>query len=284
MTEKNIPYLCGGIFFVLLLQARKPRIKVRNNFKSGTDGLKDVDVMKGLIKVVTSSNKYAYDNSFSKNTSEYKSCKYSGGSYIPFNNTVVVTGFDNDVKNKNSDTLHRMSEFIDIYIDVEKAEWLVKALLNVIEMDTFIKDTDIFYIRSNGQAISKAEIFSLSNIDFQPFLLGILHYIIMNRPDNKLGSATYEAWHTQPSPHTEWQFTSNIGSGITRPLNIVIPDPFSETDVSDAEEIPEVDVQDSDSANNESAKVINQYISNPTIVNQNGEKNIHIDHVDTLNI
>ena len=52
MTPTKVPYLCGGILFSLILQARKTRIKARDKFNSGSDGLKDTDVMMGLVKVV----------------------------------------------------------------------------------------------------------------------------------------------------------------------------------------------------------------------------------------
>ena len=41
----KIPYLCGGIFFGLLLQARKNRSKARDKQKGGSDGLSDADVL-----------------------------------------------------------------------------------------------------------------------------------------------------------------------------------------------------------------------------------------------
>lgn len=56
MTTKNVPYLCGGILFSLILQARKTRTKARDRFNSGSDGLKDTDVMMGLVEVVTGDN------------------------------------------------------------------------------------------------------------------------------------------------------------------------------------------------------------------------------------
>ena len=48
-----MPYLCGGILFSLILQARKTRTKTRDKLKGGSDGLKDTDVMMGLVEVVT---------------------------------------------------------------------------------------------------------------------------------------------------------------------------------------------------------------------------------------
>lgn len=288
MANSSSPYLCGGTFFVLLLQARKQRTKARDKFNGGTDGLSDTDVLKGLIYVVTQKVANVYKESFKKNTSEYKSCQYSGGTYITFNEKPVIFSFDNDVKNKYSDTLGRMSEFINEYLDLEngsKIEWLVKALLEVIELDTDIKDTDTdtFFIQSNGHALRKKDLALLADIDFQPFLLGVLHYIILNRQDNKLGRATYEAWHKKSTQNSEWEFTSNIGSGIDRSLNISLL-PVQEEYQSEEEEIPKAETQQDDATDTSSTKIVNQFINNPTIVNQYGEKNFHIDHVGVLKL
>lgn len=285
MTKNDNPYLCGGIFFVLLLQIRKQRCKARDKFGGGNDGLADTDVLRSLVQVVMPHDSEPYKSSFSKNTSEYKSCQYSGGTYIPFNNDAVINSFDSDVKNNYSSALKRMSAFVAEYLDIintQRIEWLVKAILATIEDDAEIKATDTFYIQSNGSSVSKKDISSVMDIAFQPFLLGVFHYIITNRPDNELGRKTYEAWHESPSSQGQaWKFKSNIGANVVRPLNISLHT-LSDESTQTTEEIPEMDVQYNDSINNHSIKVINQYINNPTVVNQYGEKIYNIQHVDHL--
>ena len=76
----KVPYLCGGIFFGLLLQARKNRTKARDKQKGGSDGLSDADVMKGLVYVVTGESVKVSGKTFAKATSMYKSLKTK----IPF--------------------------------------------------------------------------------------------------------------------------------------------------------------------------------------------------------
>lgn len=288
MTEKNTPYLCGGTFFVLLLQAKRLRRKARDKYQGGTDGLNDTDVMKGLIYVVTGQAVDPYNDSFKKNTSEYKSCKYNGGTYIPFNEVPTVSSFDNAVKNKYSDTLDRMSEFTNEYLIVENSEireWLIKALLDVIEQDVEIKDEDLFYICSNGDSISKSALSEVSNIEFEPFLIGVLHYILLNRNNNTLGRSTFESWHTRQSSHSEWNFVSDIGCGVTRPITVFMM-AVKKEDYNDfaenEEEEPEIIIEDATAG--ASTQNVTQIVNNPTIVNQYGEKNIHIDRVETLNL
>lgn len=286
MQKNNTPFLCGGTFFVLLLQARKPREKVRDKFKGGTDGLTDSDLLKGLIYVVTQIASAPYKETFKKNTSEYKSCQFSGGTYVPFKSSTCINTFNNEIRYKYEDALTRMLTFVDTYIDGTNPatkEWLIKALLEVVETDIEIADSDLFYIYSNGQPTTKAAIRSLTNIEFQPFLLGILHYIILHRPNNKLGISTYEAWHEPAIEHSERIFNSNIGSGITRKLTIQsLPLP-STNDIQEDETSAETSESVIDEPNFETPPVINQYYNHPTIVNQYGQNNYHINHIETIN-
>ena len=64
------------------------------------------------------------------------------------------------------------------------------------------------------------------------------------------------------------------------------PEPEIDTEEAassdDAESQP--DATPSDWETSTDAKVVNQYFNNPTVVYQNGDKNVHIDHVDVLNI
>jgi hypothetical protein len=294
MPEKNTPHICGGTFFALLLQAKRLRRKARNKFQGGTDGLNDTDVMKGLIYVVTGQEENPYNDSFKKNTSEYKSCKYNGGTYIPFNEVSTINSFNNAVKNSYSDILNRMTEFTNEYLIVEnseKREWLIKALLDIIEQDEKIKDGDLFYISSDGNAFSKSILSDYSNIEFEPFLIGVLHYILLNRKNNSLGRRTFESWHTRESTHSEWSFVSDIGCGVIRPIKVfVIADKkhehadFAESNNSNEEKPQEPEIITEDTSAESSTHKVTQIVNNPTIVNQYGEKNIHIDHVDTLNL
>jgi hypothetical protein len=288
MENTNTPYLCGGTFFVLLLQIKKLRSKARDKFSGGSDGLNDTDLMKGLIYVVTGQSVHPYNDSFKKNTSEYKSCKYNGGTYIPFNDFSTVNSFDTAAKQKNSDTLKRMSEFANEYLIVEnmdKRQWLVKALLEVIEQDVGIKDEDLLYINSDREPVPKSELSAIENIELESFLIGVLHYILLYRKSNTMGRKTFESWHSKESPHSEWIFVGTIGNSIQRQLTISMINAEKEDSSGfskDKEDIPEPEVITNEAE--PSVKNITQIINNPTIVNQHGEKNIHIDRVDTLNL
>lgn len=245
MTTSVMPRLCGGIFFVLLLQARKQNTKVRSHYSEDTDGLSDTNMLAELIRIINPHFKIPSGKTFNSNTSSYKSCSISHGAYLPFDDLMVVNTFDARIKSNYSVPLSAMSEFTNTFIDTDtKYEWLVKALSEVIENDISIKSSDLFYIRKDGGYVTKSELCSVENICFQSFLLGIWHFIIINRPDNTIGRTTYEKWHKKPETKGQpWKFISNIGADYFRTLKIEISDisenSFEETAYSSKESFPE---------------------------------------------
>lgn len=132
------PYLCGGIFFDLILQAVKNRAKAKDKHNGGSDGLSDQDIMKGLIFVVTGEKTSIKGSTLTKATSQYKTCEISGNTYIPFDDTATITAFDSEVKNNCSEVTKRMLLFTEEFLNKNKREWLVKALLETIKSDVTI--------------------------------------------------------------------------------------------------------------------------------------------------
>ena len=52
MTNRENIRLCGGTFFALLLEDRKPRVGVREHYAGEKDGLSEPEVLIGLSKVL----------------------------------------------------------------------------------------------------------------------------------------------------------------------------------------------------------------------------------------
>lgn len=52
MTKNDNVRLCGGTFFTLLLEARKPRYGVREHYMGDTDGLSEPETLIGLAKII----------------------------------------------------------------------------------------------------------------------------------------------------------------------------------------------------------------------------------------
>ncbi|MCI9617839.1 MAG: NACHT domain-containing protein [Eubacterium sp.] len=219
MTPSNVPFLCGGIFFDLLLQARKPRRKARDKQKGGTDGLSAPDVMKGLVYVLTGDElKSAGD--FSKSTSEYKTCKSNSNTYIPFEDTATVAAFIDSLKRKDFNLQLRMAEFLDKFIVPAKHEWLVKALIETLHEDVYINDDTSFSI-CQTESKSVEALLSADFVEIEIFLLSVFGYILQNRTDNSLGLDTFHTWFGRKSEHAEWKFNNDtLGSSITHEILI----------------------------------------------------------------
>ena len=52
MTISEYPRLSGGTFFTLMLQALRQRMKTREHYKDECDGLRDPEVLIGLLTVI----------------------------------------------------------------------------------------------------------------------------------------------------------------------------------------------------------------------------------------
>lgn len=205
--------------------------------------------------------------------------------YGQFSNNDLHGAFDEDVKTTNSTALRITAEFVRDFLNPALLLQFVRCLLDMIETDEYIQTDDEFYITSDTTAVKAKDICKLNHFFIEPFLLGVWHYIIMNRVDNNEKSAdTYKEWY--PS---KGNYRGTVGNGITRKI-FVDSIPVEQTQDTDntetfaADDEPQVEVIDSDGNERAESITYTQYIENATIVNQTSEKNIHIDHVDTLNL
>ena len=113
-----------------------------------------------------------------------------------------------------------MTEFANRHIATSKAEWLVKAILEIIETDEGIPDTDLFYLQPDGQPISKAGVCAVTEFVLPALLVGAMHYILIHRQDkNELGVATLNAIGTK-APRRERVYTGKLGNKIQRLVTV----------------------------------------------------------------
>ena len=278
--------LCGGIFFILFLQARKPRKKAREHYAGEKDGLSEPEVLIGLSKVVVPDlpePNQSMKPTFKGNTSDYKSCKGFGGTYLPFKDNAAIDAFDKRIKEDYESSLIEMekvvSEFIDVRGSTKKDERLVKALIEAISCDDSIEDEQLFFVFENGSAITKAQLINTSNICLQSFLLGIWHFVVVNRKDNKVGKDTYDIW-CPPNNGAERNFKAVLGESISNKIKLT----YSNTVVHEVEvEIVEETSSDDRESKRESTNA-NQTVNNPVVFNQYGNNNMQIANVGVLNI
>lgn len=223
MANDDYPRLCGGTFFVLVLQALKQRVKARQHFHGEHDGLSEPDVLVGLIKVVNPDYREPEEGTLRVKTNDFKSCKISEGMYLPFGDAVQVNAFDVRVREAYQAALNDMAmfteQFLERSVNVQKDVKLVKALIDLIQQDTSIDDDDEFYIEEHGRAIKKAAFSDLNDVCFPAFLLGVWHYVVVYRKDNTVGRGTYDAW-CPANGGAQRKYTGDMGKRVTGDIRV----------------------------------------------------------------
>ena len=300
MTKGDNPRLCGGTFFVLVLQALKQRVKARQHYKGEMDGLSDPEVLIGLIKVINPDYQEPKEGALKGKTNDFKSCKTSTGQYLPFGETLEIEAFDERIRNEYQDALGAMTEFVALFLEigtkVKKDERLVKALIDLIEQDDSIKPDEGFYIEETGQKIKKTALGGLDDVCLPAFLLGVWHYVVVYRKDNSVGRDTYDMWCPENgrAPRT---YSGGMGKSITKTINVRMPG----TALSEDDEIFDFGDEDAEQPSDkaeadydfdfgdEDAKTgtpppIQQIINNPLFISQTGDNSNVITNYGTMNL
>jgi len=197
-NELTNPYLCGGIFMSQLLriktQAEIPNIyRIDKKKKYITEPV----MLKALMKIYYL-DEYNVEkdkiDSFKIMTSNFKRCV---SNLSKEENRITDSDrksiFHEDVIRTKSKALSVTKDMIKHLLEIKDCKIVINSLLYIIENDSTIKDDDEFYIEGNGQPITKKGLSKIDHIYIEPFLLGVWHYIIMNRfSTNALGKETYQ--------------------------------------------------------------------------------------------
>lgn len=139
MTIDTYPRLCGGTYFTLVLQALRGRMKAREHYSGDSDGLSDPEVLVGLIKVINPDYPDPGKENLKGTVNNYKACKTSSSTYLPFNDDQAISAFDTAVRTDYQKALNRMIGFVNDFIDlgenIHKDVNLVRALVDLILQD-----------------------------------------------------------------------------------------------------------------------------------------------------
>lgn len=284
MPNREKMILCGGTFFTLLLEARKPLLGANDHYAGKKDGLNEFDTLFGLGRIINADLPEPMETEKKTvigNTSEYKKCESNGGGFFPFSNSTAIRTFDSNIKNKYQKMLERMDQFISRFIDVggdtKKDEALVKALVDLVDKDTDICEEQEFYINSNGTTQTKKQIKELKKVEIQPFLLGIFHYAM--NVENTVGKETFNAWCPAANRSKRiYKGTMGIDWPDIEVEVISIPEKVREAEIVD-DILIEDDTQ-KENTSNESKMPSNNMVFN---FNVTGSGNQFIQHVDTIN-
>ena len=288
MTINEYPRLCGGTFFTLVLQALQQRMNAREHYDGDSDGLSDPEVLVGLIKVINPAYSDPGKEKLKTIANNFKQGGNSRSVYFPFHDDQVINAFDQAVRINYQTPLNGMIRFVNDFLDVSepvhKDVNLVRAIVDLIQQDQTIEASDEFYIGQNGEKKKKAALGDLKKVCLPSFLLGVWHYVVVNRKDNNIGKKTYDMW----CPSTgggQRKYIARLGEGILEDLTTYTVD-MRETIT---EEIVDEPVEDdtSDASGQDETPVTQQMINNnPTFFNINisGGNNNFFHHVDKLTI
>ncbi len=213
-----IPYLCGGTFLTQILRVTERTTTSTDHTNGQKESLPEREVFRRLLSIYRL-GEFPADAGGSIKTyaSQFKVCQNALASFTGFAGNDSRMKFDRDVRSERSKALYMMSNFVSECIGIPKnGEQLVRCLLGMIKDDGTIKSTDEFYILPDGSPISKKDIDSTDKIYIEPFLLGVWHYVIMNRAEkNELGAETYQSWYPKRN-----DYRGTVGSGITMAIQI----------------------------------------------------------------
>lgn len=226
MAEGKVPYLAGCVLYLLLRQATLPDASARQHQEGVKDEHKNPRFMADLVYTFSGVDMPESDG----DTSRYRNGQKEGTVNIPFDDPATIASYDEAVRNRYPDVLKRMRTFAKWHLNPEKREWFVKACLDLIEQDESIADTDVFCIKSNGSFLSKEKLRTETEFEFEPVIIGMLHFILMHRAGkNYLGVPTLDKISTRDS-RKQRRYSGNLGSGIRRQINVRMYEDVSEPD------------------------------------------------------
>ena len=297
MGEMNIPFLCGGTFYILLLQALKKDRRIRLNeldgYKAKEKAINDVTCLKGLVRTFYDFNEHFSDSTFTAHKNQYKLCEKNSTGWLQFETQYLVDAYDKKVRGSYALALEEMDSFIDAFIDEgDLGKKLIRALLEVIDLDRTIDDDAEFVVQSGGRVIDKKGLLKLSNIGARPFLLSIWHFIITKRgSENTLGAETVGHWLHHETSQAPYKYVGTVGEHYALDKEISFEKVVAESgapeniEYTNSDNKAEEDQGDEYSEQREAGgQGTNQILNAQTVFNQRAEKIVNIEHVEHLQI
>lgn len=210
-TKKGV-ILSGGLLLLLISEVKLDRLPKADYLANEQDPQSNRTVLRDLIYVFTK-RQYSFSNS---DCSKFLSGDSDGGRNIPFNSTSAAGTFDDLVKSNYPVALGRMKDFLDKHIDRDREIWLIRALIEAVELDV-AEDTPLF-IMENGSPVKKGALDTISGFCVDSLVLGVLHYVLVHRNGmNKLGG-TYIKSNSKTTGEGR-KYNGDLGKGLDRQIS-----------------------------------------------------------------
>ena len=176
-------HLSGGVFFNLMLAARKKPVANQNQ------------CLKELLYIYDRSAKEMAGNSLVTIASRFRNCDPDLHSdYIRFGDPVVVEEFNGRMRENYASVVGEVKNYADQYLDLEvNGKWLVRALMELVEKDSLIQDNAKFMAIPGGLPAYKQEFPEMHVVYIYNLLLSVWHYICCTQGMTENGQETYFA-------------------------------------------------------------------------------------------
>ena len=176
-------HLSGGIFFNLMLAARKKPVANQK------------ECLKELLYIFDRSAKGMSGNSLVTIASRFRNCDPDLHSeYIRFGDPVVVEEFNGRMRDDYASVVGEVKNYADNYLDLEvNGKWLVRALMELVEKDSLIQDNAKFMAIPGGLPAYKQEFPEMQVVYIYNLLLSVWHYICCTQGMAENGQETYFA-------------------------------------------------------------------------------------------
>lgn len=176
-------HLSGGVFFNLMLAARKRPVANQNQ------------CLKELLYIYDRSAKEMAGNSLVTIASRFRNCDPDLHSdYIRFGDPVVVEEFNGRMREDYASVVGEVKNYADQYLDLEvNGKWLVRALMELVEKDSLIQDNAKFMAIPGGLPAYKQEFPEMHVVYIYNLLLSVWHYICCTHGMTENGQETYFA-------------------------------------------------------------------------------------------
>lgn len=220
---KNHIYLCGGIFFALLLETISPKPPVSVGAFTRRKSTLNGECLSALLDVFTLGREKRVTIR-ADTVAKYKACTSNLPYYCWLTDTMKQNEFHQSVmEGVSGKALERMEQYAEKYLDASKYSTLIGYLLDIIEQDDEIADDDEFYIAGNQIPTTKKDLLQQTEVYDIPCLLGIFDYIVMHRIDtNCNGRFTYLEFFESDGAGKKYILKSGI-----KPQHIVKVNSFS---------------------------------------------------------
>ena len=232
MSEQTMPYLCGGVFFTLLVEASRERVSPTKGYKGIKGDVRDEYIMKDLVELPGSGlANFDKQSDFGDSVSKYKNCKSDYGMSMPFRKYEYKESLREKITHDTDRALYLMATILTRYFAMKRRDdgiypldLAVRKILYVIKKDEYINRDDELLCGKNCTPIKKKDLVQAKTIDVQPFLLGVWNYILQNRPDNKHGQDTIKLIYLdKESPNDTGDYDPSFAKGFRTDLVVNRP-------------------------------------------------------------